>query len=69
MWGSDGHLRDHYPRLSWLICSVIVVVVVIFVDRSRYEMINGASVVKRAHIGLKPGFPPFCFGAGQTTIY
>ena len=36
MWGSDGHLRDHYPRLSWLICSVIVVVVVIFVDR--YEI-------------------------------
>ena len=35
MWGSDGHLRDHYPRLSWL-SSVIVVVVVIFVDR--YEI-------------------------------
>ena len=25
VWGSDGHLRDRYPRLPWLIDVVFVV--------------------------------------------
>ena len=46
---------------GWYVVVVgVVVVVVVFTN---------ASVIKRAHIGLKPGFPPFCFGARQTTTY